>query len=148
MNLTFDQFMGSLCLFREARGSSVTTMNAIWWVLNNRSNDAAGRWPKFISDVVMQPGQFSSFNSDDPNSGTFPLRKHAADWSAYQNCMLVVSNPLGNDPTNGANSYHAIPDAGYTYKKKDGTTVTIMPPSWADPAKLTLQLGDTKFYKL
>lgn len=134
MTLTFDQWMGSICLFREARGCSVTQMNAIWWVLNNRANDPAGRWPKFIADVVIQPYQFSSFNLGSADA-VFPTRKDSIDWAAYQNCMLVVSNPLGDDPTQGANSYHSYENpADY--------------PSWADPAKLTVTLGPFKFYKL
>lgn len=135
MTLNYDQWMGSLCLWREARGCSITQMNAIWWVLNNRANDSAGRWPKFVADVVVQPFQFSSFNANDPNVTQFPTRKHASDWSAYQNCMLVVSNPLGDDPTQGATNYHSIPD---------GQPL----PAWADPAKLRVTLGPFKFYKL
>lgn len=138
MNLDYDQWIGALCLFREARGCTITQINAVWWVINNRANDPAGRWPKDVADVVLQPYQFSSFNQGSTDA-VFPARKDPIDWAAFQNCMLVVSNPLGDDPTGGANSYLNVDAEGN------------IPPgavSWADPTKLTLSLGTFRFYRL
>ena len=127
----YDNFMAALCIFREARGSSITAMNAIWHVLNNRANDKQNRWPKFIADVITQPNQFSSFNHDDPNALKFPNRLHPADWNAFLNVMTVVGNELGADPTGGATNYYSGDN----------------PPYWAKSMTLTLELGPFKFYK-
>lgn len=127
----YDNFMAALCIFREARGSSITAMNCIYHVLRNRANDKLNRWPKFIADVVIQPNQFSSFNHDDPNIGAFPNRLHLADWNAFLNVLTVVGNELGTDPTNGATNYHSA--------KID--------PWWIKGMTMTLELGAFKFYK-
>ena len=130
--MTYELFIAALCLFREARGASMTAQNAVWQVIQNRANDPQHRWPKNIADVVTQPHQFSSFNRNDPNVTAWPTQGHPADWNAFVNCQTVVMNSLGNDPTNGANSYFS------------GSVV----PDWADPAKHTVDIGPFKFYKL
>lgn len=130
--MTYDQFMAALCIWREARGCSTSQMNAIWWVLQNRANDPANRWPKDIADVVTQPYQFSSFNASDPNVTAWPSFKDKADWLAWLNCQAVVVSPLGGDPTGGATNYLS------------GDAV----PSWAEGKEPTVVLGPFKFYKL
>jgi hypothetical protein len=143
-----DRVVAKLCLLREAGGESVAVKNAIWHVILNRVNDPAGRWPKTVHEVVTQHGQFSSFSANDPNVTRWPSEKNDAEWTAWIDCGAVVTSALLADPTNGANSYHSIPDTGYHYKGANGQDITLMPPAWADPVKLTLQLGKTKFYKL
>lgn len=127
----YDNFMAALCIFREARGSSIPAMNCIYHVLRNRANDPHNRWPKFLADVIIQPNQFSSFDHDDPNSGTFPNRLHPADWNAFLNVITVVGNELGTDPTNRATNYYSGNNAPY----------------WAKDMTLTLELPGFKFYK-
>ena len=133
--MSFDELMGALCIFREARGSTMTAKVAIWWVLRNRASDPRARWPKTIAGCVTQPFQFSSFNKGDPNSLLFPMQNHVADWEAWQDCLSAVTVSIGGDPTDGATNYHSIPD---------GEPL----PAWADPAKLTVTIGPFKFYKL
>ncbi len=110
-------------------------MNAVFWVILNRSKDPTHRWPKDVCDVVTQPYQFSSFNRADPQVTTWPSPQHSADWVAWLNAQIIVANPLGDDPTKGATGYHTIPE---------GQPL----PKWADPTKITVQLGTFKFYKL
>ncbi len=143
-----DSILGRLCLYREGRGESLAGKAAILAVLRNRTTDSRGRWPKSIAGVVTQHAQFSSFNANDPNVTAWPSPNHPPDWLAWLDCCAVYDTPLTADPTHGANSYHSIPDAGYTYKDSRGKDVTLMPPSWADPSKFTVQIGSTKFYKL
>ena len=143
-----DSVLARLAMYREARGESMAAKAGVLAVLRNRANDPKNRWPKTLAGVVLEPGQFSSFSAKDPNSVVFPNPAHAADWQSWLDCCEVFDVPLIADPTMGANSYHSIPDAGYTYKNTEGKTVTLMPPSWADPAKLTAQIGNTKFYRL
>jgi hypothetical protein len=146
--LTASEFLEALCLFREARGQGNAEKAAILAVIRNRAADEKKRWPRTTSGVILQPMQFSSFSPNDPNVSVFPQTSSPGAWQAWIDCCNVVTVPLTADPTDGANHYHSIPDAGYTYKNAKGENVKLMPPSWADPAKMTLQIGTTKFYKL
>lgn len=143
-----DSILARLCLYREARGESLPGKAAVLAVLRNRTEDSRNRWPKTLAAVVTEHAQFSSFNANDPNVTAWPSPTRSSDWLAWLDCCAVYDAPLTADPTDGANSYHSIPDGGYIYKDGSGKTVTLLPPSWADPAKLTVQIGATKFYKL
>lgn len=133
--MNYDEFMAALCLWREARGVSKTAMNAIWYVIQNRAADPQGRWPKTIPGVILQRMQFSSFNLGEPNSVKFPIDNGGPDWKAWQDCCLVVTTPMGSDPTNGANHYESMAPGD----KK---------PAWAQADKITLTLGPFRFYLL
>lgn len=122
-----DAFFASLAVWREARGEPFAGKLAVANVLNNRVKDP--RWPNSMRDVVLQPKQFSSFNAGDPNSTQFP-----EDNKVWWDCLEVVEQVLNffDDPTKGANHYHTLD----------------VNPSWADPAKITLIVGNHVFYKL
>ena len=145
-DLELDRVVAKLCLLREAGGESIAVKNAIWHVILNRVKDP--RWPNTVHEVVTQKGQFSSFSANDPNVTRWPSEKNAPEWNAWLDCGAVVTSGLLADPTNGANSYHSIPNGGYHYKDAHGNDVILNPPSWADSSKMTLQLGRTKFYAL
>lgn len=135
--MTYEQWLAALCLWREARGSSLAALTAIWWVIQNRANDAHNRWPKTIPGVILQHLQFSSFNAGDPNALKFPIPPNATspDWSAFQSCIVAIETTLGGDPTSGATNYESIPDPSKR-------------PSWCDPNKITVTIGPFRFYKL
>lgn len=132
--MIYEQFLLSLCLWREVRGQSQAARAAVAAVIRNRSTDAEHRWPKTIPGVILQPRQFSSFNAGDPNAVLFPVPSNVQDWEAWQDCCDVATMPLTADPTQGANSYESEP-AG-------------MLPRWADPEKITVIIGPFRFYKL
>jgi len=132
--MTYEQFICSLCLWREARGASQAAKAAILAVIRNRSQDARNRWPKTLLGVILQPLQFSSFNANDPNASKLPNPLQAVDWLAFQDCMVVVKAPLTADPTQGATNYESCAVGEL--------------PAWADPAKLTTTIGPFRFYKL
>lgn len=133
--MNYDQFIGSLCLWREARGVTKTAMTAIWYVIQNRASDAHNRWPKTIPGVILQRMQFSSFNLGEPNSVKFPIDNGSPDWKAWLDCCDVVTVPLGGDPTSGANHYESM--------QPDQTK-----PSWAQADKITVTISPFRFYKL
>lgn len=137
--MTYEQWLAALCIWREARGASIQAMHAIWWVIQNRANDPAKRWPRTIAGVILQPAQFSSFSRGDNNSVKFPAppidgAAPSPDWSAFLNCQIAVSTDLGGDPTGGATNYESEPIEAR--------------PAWADPDKLTATIGPFRFYKL
>lgn len=138
--MNYSQFLAALCLWREARGESLAALHAIWNVIRNRATDSAHRWPRTISGVVLQPHQFSSFSTGDPNAVKFPQEPASAaiasaDWTAWLNAQIVVSDINSPDPTNGANSYESLPPDAER-------------PGWAQADKITLVLGPFRFYKL
>lgn len=133
--MTYDQFLAAICLWREARGSSLPTLTAIYWVILNRTTDSQHRWPRTIPGVVMQPRQFSSMTSPgDPNLIKLPIDNGSPDWTAFQSCLAAIGAP-GGDPTSGATNYESLPEP-------------VPKPSWADPSKITLTLGPFRFYRL
>lgn len=136
--MNYDQWLSALAIWREARGESLATKTAIWQVIQNRVNDPQHRWPKTISGVLAQKWQFSSMTGiGDPNLLLYPVESSPAsmDWTAFLDCQSVVESPLNADPTSGANSYESLPESATR-------------PHWADPAKVTLAIGNTRFYRL
>lgn len=140
--LTYEQWLASLCIWREARNlytNYPSALSGVWWVINNRLNDTKHRWPRTISGIILQPFQFSSFNANNVEANKFPTQPNpdlaaSSDWSAFLHCMLVVSEPLGQDITKGANMYESEPP-----DKR---------PSWAIPELLTITIGSIRFYKI
>ncbi len=141
--LTASQFMEALCLFREARGESMPAKAAMLAVIRNRAADSQCRWPRTTIGVITQPLQFSSFNANDPNSKVWPTPGgNPGAWQAWIECCDVVTIPMTADPTDGATNYEAMPpDKLEEFRKTPNG-------AWADPAKQTVQIGKTRFYKL
>ncbi len=134
--LTATEFVEALALYREGRGESKPAKAAMLAVIRNRANDPQGRWPRSTTGVITQPLQFSSFNSNDPNSHVWPTpAMNPGAWQAWIECCDVVTVPLTADPTQGATNYEAVAD-------------NEPRPHWADPSKMTVQIGKTRFYKL
>lgn len=133
--MNYDQFMAALCLWREARGASKVAKAGIYQVILNRTTDTKNRWPKMVHKVVIQPRQFSSFNLGEVNSVKFPIEGMGADWMAWQECVDVVTLPLGGDHVMGANHYESI---------KEGDPL----PMWARPDAIVARIGPFRFYRL
>lgn len=127
--------MQALCLYREARGESNAAKAAMLAVIRNRAAQSPKfGWPHTTTGVITQPWQFSSFNANDPNSKVWP-QDSTPEWQDWVDCCNVVTIPMTADPTDGANHYEAVNDASQR-------------PKWADPAKITVTIGKTRFYKL
>jgi spore germination cell wall hydrolase CwlJ-like protein len=121
----YELIMVALCVWREARGEPYEAQVAIAHVIRNRMKDK--RWPKTLSGVVLQPKQFSSFNSTDTNAVKFPK----ADEAAWLSCCKAACNGK-EDPTGGANHYHTH----------------AVTPKWSRSRTPTCVIGNHRFYKL
>jgi N-acetylmuramoyl-L-alanine amidase len=138
--MNYDLWLAAITIWREARGQSMAVKTAIWHVIQNRTRDEKRRWPRTISGVVLQHAQFSSMTvAGDPNLVAWPVQPipgqaGSNDWQAWLDCQTVVESPLPADPTNGANMYESEP--------------ANSPPYWVKDATLTLDLINTRFYKL
>jgi spore germination cell wall hydrolase CwlJ-like protein len=141
--LTYEQWLSALCIWREARGESAEAWNAIWFVINNRTQDAQRRWPRTIAGVVAQHMQFSSMTAPGNSQLVLwpveptPLQGAGADWKAFEAiCDTVVTvPPIGTDPTKGANMYESF-------------AIGEKLPSWATAEAFTVQIGAIRFYKI
>lgn len=148
LSSAWEQVIPALAIWREARGCSQPAMNGVWWVIRNRASDPKNRWPKQLSEVVLEPWQFSSFNKPtaaqlkapaldlDPNIWQLPMRANEVDWEAWQRVLIVVGNPLGGDPTNGATAYHSFPVGDPRW------------PSWATKETHTVDIGPFHFFSV
>lgn len=128
-------FMLALCCWREMRGATVDERRGCCWVIMNRAQDPGKRWPRTVPGVIAQRYQFSSFMPGDPNAIKWPMNDGSGDWKAWCEIVEMLPDGLGTDPTLGANSYENMPAS----KQK---------PGWADAARITKVIGDTRFYKL
>lgn len=123
----------SMCLWGEARGESLLGMAGVACVILNRMKKRGME----LEAVILAPKQFSSFNSDDPNSKklAFPLANDSI--AAWERCYAVAALALEGvlkDITKGATHYYA-----------DSMPV---PPYWASEIKgwkQTAQVGGHTF---
>ena len=122
--------VGVLMLWREARGEPYAVKVGVANVLRNRMADP--RWPKEMDQVVMQPLQFSSFNTADWNATKFPRRQNKAEWEAFLECARALEESGEKDLVGGANHYH---------------DTSIPTPGWAHTMQETARLGKIVFYK-
>jgi spore germination cell wall hydrolase CwlJ-like protein len=123
----YDKLIVALCLWREARGCAQDARRGVLHVILNRSRDK--RYPRVLSEVVLQRAQFSSFTPGDPNAAKLP---HWDD-PAWRQCCDLVDDP-GEDPTSGATHYESCPENAE--------------PKWANSSKRTAVIGPFEFYKL
>lgn len=125
-----DRFLLALCIWREARGESLTGKKLVASVVINRSHDPKMRWPKTIAGVILQPMQFSSFNAGDPNAIKFP--SSMAGLSEWEDCVSAADSAISGDLTTDANHYH----------------VNGLLPAWRDASKIVATEGAHVFYRL
>lgn len=132
MEITNDDFDVLIkTVWGEARGEPAKGIIAVTWVILNRYHDS--RWPDGVLDVCMQSKQFSVWNDRDINR--VKMMRTNVNSSKMLEVTSLVSGVLAGmyaDPTGGANHYH--------HKNIN--------PSWANPNKITAQIGNHRFYKL
>ena len=133
----------ALCLWREARGCSHQEKLAIALVICIRAADPAGSFSKTITGVITAPSQFSSISPPHVNGLSLAEWINATSWPAENDPNWIecceIADSVGNategfDLTKGATHYYSTP--------------IPKPPAWADPSRMTLQLGVFRFYKL
>jgi len=96
----------ALCIWREARGEGMLGKRGVGCVVRNRIN-AKSFFGHDWKAVILKPYQFSSFNSDDPNSIKWPVDRD----EAWEECLDTAAEVLGGaeDVTNGALYYFSPP---------------------------------------
>jgi N-acetylmuramoyl-L-alanine amidase len=119
-------------IWTEARGETTQGKVAVAHVVLNRVK-AQSYFGGTISDVILKPGHFPSFNQDGTNRTQ--LRRVPPGDRELALCKaiaeLAVHGHLKDDPTDGATHFHRI-------DRK---------PSWASRLTYLRQIGKHVFYR-
>lgn len=112
-------------LLGEAAGEGTKGMEAVAWVIRNRSE--SGAFPDNPAAVALQKKQFSTWNN--PKAG--PDKKFSKNSKEFKSALDAIDSvfaaPEDNDPTGGAIGYYA-----------SGGDNAISKPYWFD------KVGDTE----
>lgn len=129
-SLMSDMGILALCCWREARGEGLTGKRGVACVVRNRIN-ANSFFGHDWHSVILKPYQFSSFNTNDPNSDKWP----ADDDPSWIDCCDVAQMVIdgAQDVTNGALYYYSPP-------------LTAPPPAWGH-VTATVTIGRLNFCK-
>jgi hypothetical protein len=133
-----DQIILARALFGEARSTLVPDKAriAIGWVIKNRVESK--RWPDSYWEVITEPAQFSSFNTDDPNRPYVENPLHTdnkIDKEAWEHAYKIAGKIINSevlDPTQGSNHYY-------------DDSISI--PDWAENQKPTLTISYINEYE-
>jgi len=120
----------SLCCWREARGEKDLGKRGVCHVVANRV--AQGHFGGSISQVILWPYQFSSFNRDDANSDKWPSEADPS-WVECQQAASTVLAGDDTDITSGAVFYFSPP-------------LTAPPHGWGN-VEITIKIGNLTFCK-
>ena len=110
--------------YMEARGQGVKGMQAVTWVVLNRTKHPA--YPSTPCAVIAQPKQFSWYGNKTPQ---------VKEKDAYMQAERVVEGVLSGklkDNTNSSTHFHS----------------TRIKPVWANRLSYTTTIGSHCFYKL
>ena len=132
------QIILARAIFGEARNGNEEEGIAVGWVIRNRVENP--RWGEYYHDAILQPGQFSSFNPNDPNYPLIlnPLSGSPVDDEAWYECYEIAGRILNDevpDPTDEATHFFSPisqepPHGPYPVP---GTSKVAYYAYWAEP---------------
>ena len=120
----------------EAGGECYPGKVAVAYVIRNRSSKTG----KSISDVVLDPWDFSAWNTDSRGRLNLDDPDHAPVWWDCYKAACSAYFQLEEDPTNGATHYLNVE---LTKKLRGGSL-----PNWYSEEKVTVVIGLHTFLKL
>lgn len=124
-------------LYGEARGeyakSGPAALITVGNVIMNRFR-RAGKYGKTVTEICLNPRQFSCWNTNDPNRTLIQGEDLEKDplFKLCQKIAQKVMKGIWPDLTRDSDHYHA----------------TSCKPPWARESKIKLHLGHHIFYKL
>lgn len=129
-----DPSLIALCVWREARGEQRLAKRGVAHVIANRVKHP-GWWGHDWKSVILKPWQFSSFNSDDPNSDKWPSDDDPS-WTDSLSVASGVYLGMDDDVTEGSCYYH--------------DTSMGWPKAWGNEAEYenVINIGRLKFYRM
>ena len=121
-----------MCIWGEARGSSIEAQRAVGFVVRNRVERRQQRFGMGWREVILKPYQFSTFNRENGALERLfhPLEHDSQQaWKSCYASALIAYEELYKDPTGKALFYYS----------GRGT------PAWAHRMRETLKLDDFVF---
>ncbi len=119
--------------WREGRGEGQVGMRATMWSVRNRVLHPKW-WGKNWRECCLKPGQYSCFNTTDPQFAKFGADSTGLDHERWVEAQAIAKEVIageGDDPTHGATHYFDL---------------SIAPPAWSKPpAQHTVDIGRLKF---
>ncbi len=131
-------FLLTATVAMEAESESYKGKLAVAYVIVNRARPMSGVPFKSISDVVLDPYDFSAWNTKGGRQlalDTIPSRV----WQDSEKAAASAYYGIERDPTRGANHYLNVE---LTRKLRGGTL-----PTWLPAMRRTVKIGLHTFYK-
>lgn len=133
-----EQMILARAIFGESRNEILPdeARIGVGWSIRRRVEDS--RWGDTYSTVITQPKQYAAFKTADPNYEYVknPLWDNSeVDKKSWLKCYKIAGQVMYGqvaDPVYEANHYHDISQEPY----------------WVKDAKVLIQIGRIKFYKL
>ena len=119
----------------EAEGETLEGKLAVGNVVMNRARDP--RWGSTVQEVVLQPWQFSAFNSGSPRISVMRQPIRFAGKEIWRDCIAAACSAMfgfEEDPTNGSDHYLVT-------SIKDRT-------SWSKGREPEVVIGHHSFYRI
>lgn len=132
----------TLTLIGEARGEPIEGKVAVACVIRNR----ATAWKKSISEICLQPKQFSCWNEDDPNRLLLDelaqrfIYGNKLEIPSYIECQCVARGVIRNeilDNTHGALNYLTSDLFASDHR-----------PQWAQHVSFAITKGRQTFFRV
>jgi len=121
----------ALVVWRESRGEIYTAKLAVAYSVLTRAKKG-GWWGNSIQSCIAKPLQYSSMtHAGDPNLIKYPIDGDPFWNDSMQAATAAISGSVPN-PATGSDSY---------------IDNTIVPPPWAEKAKLVATVGNFRFYQ-
>lgn len=126
--------------YGEVGGESYEAKVAVAWSIKNRVEDSKQRWGNTYHQIILKPFQYEPFNKPESkafNKITSPSLGNPIENKAWYESYEAAKNVIAGqatDPTKGANHFYA--------------NNSLNVPNWADEDSFTVELGNTRFYKL
>lgn len=127
-----------LVIEREAGNQVYAAKVAVGWSIRNRI-ESPSWWGFDYPSVILMHQQYSSFNTNDPNSRRFLTKDHNGKYSAsseesFNAAWEVFNAEPTADVVNGATNYF-------------DRSIDKNPPAWASKMEFVGDVGAFHFYK-
>ena len=130
MRVIPDDVWGAITVWAEARGEPYLGQVAVARVIRNRIKQG---WAHDAAGVVLQPYQFSCWNTQDPNR--LAAARMSSEDPEVQSCQKAWAESATNDAGIGEAVMYFAPRA------------VSQTPKWATPDKHVVTISHHEFYR-
>lgn len=139
-----EQLVLARTLWGEARGEGTQGMYAVGRVIINRLHERY-RGRKSVSEVCLDPAQFSCWNEDDPNRAKLLRLDAHSDDADFRSALGLASEALLPDPLTGRPRQLADPTLGAKHYVASSLPASLR-PGWLLDKTPCAVIGRHEFY--